>query len=170
MNSEDEDDLPLPPGGPTDQYELALSMEYRFVYRWGEDVLKMGFTTVPNLLMRINRFVPKARQLKSSEIFVLITLLSYWWDNHRMPFPSMSRLSFETGLSVRQTKRVISQLSEKGYFQIKKLPSKNVIESNQYDLTPLVELAKKIAKHEVAKGLANPKSRFSNRLRPFPES
>lgn len=143
-----------------DQYQLALSIEYRFIDRWGEDILKLGFTTVPNIILRINRYVPKPKQLGPSEVFVLMTILSYWWDSYRMPFPSISRISFETGMSGRNVKRVIKKLAEKDFIIIKKLNGPNIAKANQYDLSPIIDLMKRIAKHELAKGNINPKSRY----------
>lgn len=96
-----------------DQYQLELTAEFRFVDRWGVESLASGFTIAPNYLLRVNRYVGQSKKLSSSEIFVILTILSYWWDSHRLPFPSISRISQDTGISTRQIKRIIKNLEEK---------------------------------------------------------
>ena len=119
---------------------------YSVLAKWGENVLKKGFTILPNHLMGINLFVSKEKKLSPAELLVLFHLVSVWWDVDRLPFPSKSTLSKRTGISVRQVQRVLNNLEKKGLIRRYERYSENRAKvSNIYDLAGTVELVKEMA-------------------------
>jgi predicted transcriptional regulator len=128
------------------------------ITKWGKDVAERGFTQIPNYLMRINMFVHDDHKLSPTEMIVLFQLVGSWWKKDEMPFPSLSTLADQTGISQRQVQRSINTLEQKGYLKRTKKKIKGVIASNVYDLSPLVDILQTVADHFVNKHPRNIKS------------
>ena len=97
---------------------------------WPRDVLKHGFTGVPNLLIQ------KQSELgiKDGALVTLLGLLDKKWD-HRNPFPSAETLAKQIGKSIPTIRRHLRELEEAGLL-LRILRSGT---SNEYDLRPLIE-------------------------------
>lgn len=115
--------------------------------KWGNAVASRGFTQIPNYLLRINMFVHEDHQLSATETLILIHLISAWWKEDEMPFPSMRSLAEYSGISERQVQRAIKALDEKKYLVKTKKKVKTVISSNVYDLRPTVKILEEVAEH-----------------------
>src|SRR6516162_5917712 len=70
----------------------AISFAWDISQRWGPEVATAGFTSVPNYLLSINQFLEKHNRLSSTELLVLLQILSYWWYTDRLPFLVNQRL------------------------------------------------------------------------------
>lgn len=119
--------------------------------KWGKEVAERGFTQIPNYLIRINMFVHDDHKLSPTETIVLFHLIASWWKKDEMPFPSLSTLAEQIGISQRQVQRSVNTLEEKGYIKRMKKKVKGVIASNVYDLSPLVEILNTVAGHFINK-------------------
>lgn len=114
--------------------------------KWGAEVAERGFSQVPNFLMNINQFLDEEERLKPIELLILLQITSAWWKRDDFPFPSMATLGKRVGASERQVQRVIKKLEEAGYLKKIKRKRHGIIASNAYDLSPLVDRLKLIAK------------------------
>lgn len=109
--------------------------------KWGKNVMKLGFSIVPSLLLRAQQRLG----LNPTQLAILMQLADYWWDAERKPYPSKQALSERLGLSQRQIQRYIAELEEAGFVQrIERRAAHKGKLSNTYDLTGLVERLKKL--------------------------
>jgi len=109
--------------------------------KWGKNVMKIGFSIVPSLLLRAQRRLG----LNPTQLAVLIQLADYWWDKERNPYPSKKGLSERLGLSERQLQRHIAELEKAGFVQrIERFANHNGKQTNFYDLSGLVEKLQKL--------------------------
>ena len=114
--------------------------------KWGTSVAGRGFAQIPNYLLLINQFLDGDHQLSATELLILIQLVGTWWKKDEMPFPSMTTLARRCGVSTRQVQRAINRLVSLDLIARTKRRTSGIIASNSYDLTPLVELLKQVAK------------------------
>ena len=115
--------------------------------RWGEEAMRLGFTGVPNLLLRINFFAKanKLKTLSASELLVLIAISSYWMNHRRLPCPSIKTISEALGRSGRHTRRIIRSLEAKRYIELK-TGTEPGDRRTYYSLKPLVDQLNECAK------------------------
>jgi hypothetical protein len=85
--------------------------------RWGPEVIRFGFTGVPNLLLLMNSLkeTKGSERITGTELFVLLVILSHWVNSRAQPHPSIERIARYTSLSNRHVRRVIKDLSNKNY-------------------------------------------------------
>lgn len=74
--------------------------------KWGKEIIKDGFTAIPNQLLQKQR----EKNLSNNHVMVIINIISFWWEKERNPFPSKRILSDRMGVSERQVQRYISEL------------------------------------------------------------
>lgn len=114
--------------------------------KWGKEVAQRGFAQVPNHLLLINQFLDKEAKLSPAELLVLIQLSGAWWKKEENPFPSMRTLAIRCGVSERQIHRAIARLEQLGLIKKINRRAKGIIASNAYDLEPLAEILREVAK------------------------
>lgn len=131
----------LPPKGVGQATDKKVLEE-----RWTKGVLDPGFVVIPSVLLRAQ----KRLHIDSVELAVLLHLIDHWWDNDDMPFPSKKRLGERIGVSDKTVQRAIKKLEdEKLIKRVKRHNKSGGQTSNIYDLTPLIERLKPIAKELV---------------------
>lgn len=104
--------------------------------KWTPQVLKHGYTPLPNLLMRAQAKL----KIDPAQFNVLVHLAEHWWDSDKDPFPAKDKIAQRMRKSPRQVQRYITQLEEKGL--VKRRPrflGKNAQTSNAYSLDGLVK-------------------------------
>lgn len=126
----------------------ASKLPKKMQLKWGRTVLQSQWTNVPNLLLEHQ----KNLDLSSTELVMLINLMSYEHDVDTDIYPSISTLAKRQGLHERSTQRAINRLIEKGMLE-KHIRSKHQNQAgltNIYSLEPLknklMELALKLQK------------------------
>ena len=109
--------------------------------KWGRDVMKLGFSIIPSLLLRAQRRLG----LNPTQLTILLHIADHWWDRDRKPYPSKQTLSERIGLSPRQIQRHIAELETAGLVQrVERRAAHRGKLSNEYDLSGLVEKLKKL--------------------------
>lgn len=109
--------------------------------KWGKDVMKIGFSIIPSLLLRAQQRLG----LNPTQLAILMQLADYWWDEARKPYPSKQALSERLGISPRQIQRHIAEMEKAGLVErIERRAAHQGKLSNTYDLTGLVERLKKL--------------------------
>lgn len=114
--------------------------------KWGEEVAGRGFAQVPNYLLLLNQFLDEENRLSPAELMILMQLVGAWWKKDEMPFPALKTLGVRAGVSDRQAQRAITKLEEEGYLRREKRKRGRLIASNSYNLEPLVDVLKGVAK------------------------
>jgi len=115
--------------------------------KFGEDVMRAGFTGVPNVILQNQ----KALDLSYLDMILIIHLLRYWWDPAGLPWPSKARLAADVGADVSTVRKRIARMEDLGL--VKRVPRKRSQggdDTNIYDLTGLVERAKQLAAEAAA--------------------
>ena len=110
-------------------------------HKWSAKVMKLGYTPLPNLLLRGQAKL----KLSPIEFNIVVQLLMHWWDADDHPFLAKETIGIRIGKSSRQVQRCITQLEKKGY--LKRLPryrGKKAQTSNAYSLDGLVMKLKEI--------------------------
>ncbi len=114
--------------------------------KWGEEVAGRGFAQVPNYLLLLNQFLREDKRLSPTELLILMQLVGAWWKKDEMPFPALKTLGVRAGVSDRQAQRAVSRLEEEGYLRREKRKQGRLIASNAYNLEPLVDVLKEVAR------------------------
>jgi len=101
-----------------------MTKKYQFADKWTPEVVKKGFTAVPNILIRSQGEL----DITNGEICVIICLLSYKWTEGN-PFPSIATIAKATGMATNTVRNHIRSLQRKHL--IKRIYRKG--KSNEYD-------------------------------------
>lgn len=110
--------------------------------KWGKEVMNLGFSIVPSLLLRAQRRLG----LNPTQLAILMQLTDYWWEAERKPFPSKQALSERLGLSPRQIQRHVAELEKAGLVtRIERRAPHKGKQSNYYDLSGLVQRLRALA-------------------------
>jgi DNA-binding MarR family transcriptional regulator len=146
----------------------AVADGQTFVQRWGEQVAAAGFTSVPNYLLSINQFMDKNHRLSSTELLVLLQILSYWWYANQLPFPSKSIISKRLGLSPRQVQRALNGLEQKELIErVARFSSdKGRRTSNSYHMTRLIDKVRNLAAQHPAAFRSGARVKYNPEIAP----
>lgn len=106
-----------------------------FEMRWGTNVAEHGFTMVPTML-----FWMQARLgLSSPQSMVLLQILSHWFDNKSLPWPSKNTIAKRLGIKPRQVQRILGDLEKAKFIKRKaRYYRSGGQSSNAYDLDGLI--------------------------------
>lgn len=114
--------------------------------KWGNDLMKAGWTLLPNTIFMRQR----ALGLDSMDINILMVLLSHWWTADNLPFPSKQKIADTIGCDPSTVRRRIKKLEGAGFItRIQRRVENNRNKTNQYDFTGLVKFATPYAQEEL---------------------
>jgi hypothetical protein len=109
--------------------------------RWSVQVLKLGYTPIPNLLLRAQAKLG----LTPVQLNVLLQLAEHWWEADKDPFPSKETLARRMKKSPRQVQRVITKLEKGGFVKrIERFKGPKAQTTNGYSLAGLVKKLKAV--------------------------
>lgn len=114
---------------------MAKKEKRRSEDKWTAQVMKLGFTPLPSLLLR-----GQARLgLTPEQLNVLLQIVEHWWEADKLPFPSKDTLARRMGKSPRQVQRYLTELENDGFIsRIERFNGRKAQVSNAYDLGGLV--------------------------------
>lgn len=115
---------------------LQESVQRRLIAKFGEELLRDGFDTMPKRIKRGCRQV----NMTPTEYFLMDIIWSYWYEADSLPWPGVETLARMMAKSVRQVQRYLKRMVEKGFLVV--IPQYNthaVQVANQYDFSPLFE-------------------------------
>lgn len=78
--------------------------------KWSPQVMKLGYTTIPNLLLRAQARL----KIKSTHMNVLLHVLEHWWDADELPWPAKATIAGRMRKSPRQIQRYLTELERAG--------------------------------------------------------
>jgi len=111
--------------------------------KWGADILKSGYTLLPNHVININLYLKPRSRLTGAELMLLIIVLSNWWDPDQLPAASKGYLGSRLGISSRQVQRLLKSMVTKGVFR-RKAGSRKTGGATKFDITPVVDLIRQV--------------------------
>lgn len=82
--------------------------DWSFENRWSPEIAALGFTAVPNALLKAYSFL----DITPSQFLILVNIDSFRWDAKAEPFPSIETLAARTDLSERTVTRNITALQD----------------------------------------------------------
>ncbi|GEM_PF-6613059 len=124
---------------------------YRLSVRFGEEILARGHTAIPNLVL--NYYVRLG--LTGPELLFTIHVWQHWWSE-RDPYPSLRTIAGRMGISVRQAKRYVESLEQKGFLRVieRFLPDGSQT-TNEFDYSALIRAVVAAARADGALGPAS---------------
>jgi hypothetical protein len=109
--------------------------------KWSPQVLKFGYTALPNLLLRAQARL----KISPMQFNVLAQLAEHWWDAEKFPFPAKDTIARRMGKSPRQVQRYITQLEKAGMIKrIERFSGKKAQINNGYSFDGLIKMLKDI--------------------------
>lgn len=133
--------VPLKPKQAPEESQKILNQ------KWGQDTMNANYTVIPSALLR-----GQARLgINATELAILVHLIDHWWKPGEMPWPSKKTLAERLRVGEKTIQRAMAHLEEEGLISRKARFNKTGARtSNEYDLAPLVERLKPIARDMVA--------------------
>lgn len=103
---------------------------------WGQNILSLGWTTVPNLLLKSQSKLG----LSNSELVLVIHLISFIHQPFSRVYPSIELLAKRMDQDRRTIQRTVKRLESKGLVRkkIRSTGKSDVGMTNVYDLDPLM--------------------------------
>ncbi|KQY99993.1 hypothetical protein ASD45_03645 [Pseudolabrys sp. Root1462] len=109
--------------------------------KWSPQVLKFGYTALPNLLLRAQAKLG----ITPTQFNVLAQLVEHWWDADKYPFPAKDTIARRIGKSPRQVQRYITELETAGYVKrIERFSGRKSQINNGYSFAGLIKKLKSI--------------------------
>src|SRR5690348_4079121 len=71
--------------------------------KWSVAVIKLGYTTVPNLLLKAQARLG----ISPNHLNVLLHVLEHWWEADKHPWPAKGTIARRMGKSARQVQRYL---------------------------------------------------------------
>jgi DNA-binding MarR family transcriptional regulator len=129
----------------TDSNVIKLAVEKKPKRRaddkWSHQVVKLGYTTIPSLLLRAQAKL----KITPVQFNVLMQVIEHWWDADEDPWPSKDTIARRMRKSPRMVQRYLSELEKKGLVsRIKRFKGKKRQTSNAYSLAGLVRKLKEV--------------------------
>lgn len=101
--------IPVPTPSPATVIPLPVKKSgKRAEDKWSPQVLKHGYTALPNLLLRAQAKL----KITPMQFNVLAQLAEHWWDADKYPFPAKETIARRMNKSPRQVQRYITQLEK----------------------------------------------------------
>lgn len=81
--------------------------------KWSPQVLKHGYTPLPNLLLRAQGKL----KITPTQLNVLVQLAEHWWIADEDPYPAKERIAQRMRKSPRMIQRYITELEKAGFIK-----------------------------------------------------
>lgn len=109
--------------------------------KWSPQVLKFGYTALPNLLLRAQAKLG----ISPTRFNVLAQLAEHWWDADKYPYPAKDTIARRMGKSPRQVQRYITELEKAGLIKrIERFSGRKSQINNGYAFDGLIKKLKAI--------------------------
>jgi DNA-binding transcriptional regulator YhcF (GntR family) len=119
---------------PPDMVELN-ELDSSFVARYGRVIARHGVAAVPRAVFTHQ----KVLALTAQQVWFVTYIFSFQWDT-ALPYPSIRRMSTQTGYSTVQLHNIKSELVEAGYLRlVRRINMEGGQDTNAYDFSGLLE-------------------------------
>jgi predicted transcriptional regulator len=107
--------------------------------KWSAQVMKLGYTTFPNLLLKAQGKL----KLSPAQFNVLVQVVEHWWEAERQPYPAKDTIARRMNKSPRQVQRYLTELEKAGMIRrISRYSGKKAQINNAYSLEGLIKKLK----------------------------
>lgn len=114
--------------------------------KWGKAAKETGWTAIPNILL----YKQKKIGIDSIDLNIILQLMSYWWQDGNLPFPSKGTIAEAIGIDISTVRKRIKKMEDaKLIRRIERREQNNRSRTNEYDLSPLVNTVKPFAEEEL---------------------
>ena len=114
--------------------------------KWGKAAKETGWTAIPNILL----YKQKKIGLDSIDLNIILQLMSYWWQDGNLPFPSKGTIAEAIGISTSTVRKRIKKMEDAKLIQRnERREQNNRSKTNEYDLSPLVDAVRPFAEEEL---------------------
>jgi|SRR5690348_2768977 len=109
--------------------------------KWSPQVMKLGYTGLPNLLLRAQGKL----KIAPTQFNVLLQVIEHWWEAGRDPYPAKDTIARRMNKSPRQVQRYLTQLEKAGLIKrIARFSGKKAQINNAYSFDGLIKKLKAI--------------------------
>jgi DNA-binding transcriptional regulator YhcF (GntR family) len=123
------------------------SIDKSVAAKWGATLAKAGWTSFPNIIFERQN----ALGLTALDINILLHLAGYWWRPNQNAHPSKKTIALAIGVTPRTVQKRIADMEKAGF--LKRHYRKTGLgdnDTNEYDLSGLIALAKPFAEEKIA--------------------
>lgn len=107
--------------------------------KWSAQVMKLGYTPIPNLLLRAQGKL----EISPVQMNVLLQLAEHWWEAGKDPYPAKDTIAARVGKSRRQVQRYITELEKDGFIErIARFSGTKAQTNNAYSFNGLISKLK----------------------------
>lgn len=110
--------------------------------KWTREVLAAGWSMIPTVLLERQRIL----NLDATDLNILLHLVKHWWYADNLPHPSKQSIADCMGIDPSTVRRHIAKLEKRKL--VKRIRRSNPQfgqQSNEYDLSGLIEQCKPLA-------------------------
>jgi predicted transcriptional regulator len=110
--------------------------------KWTPRVMKAGYVLIPTVLLDRQR----ALGLDATDMNILLHIVRHWWYQERLPYPAKRTIAECMEISESTIRRRIADMEKRQIIKrITRRSKDQGQQSNQYDLSGLVEILKPFA-------------------------
>ena len=107
--------------------------------KWSPPVMKLGYTGLPNLLLKAQGKL----KITPMQFNVLVQVIEHWWEAERDPYPAKDTIARRMNKSPRQVQRYLTQLEKAGMIKrIARYSGKKAQINNAYSFDSLIKKLK----------------------------
>lgn len=134
--------------------------------KWTRELLAAGWSMIPTVLLERQRIL----KLDATDLNILLHLVKHWWYAENLPHPSKQSIAECMGIDPSTVRRHIAKLEKrKLVMRIARSNKQFGQQTNEYDLSGLIEQCRPLA-DEIVKTRENRKKEDADRrIRRRPE-
>lgn len=107
--------------------------------KWSAQVMKLGYTGLPNLLLRAQGKL----KITPMQFNALVQVIEHWWEAERDPFPAKDTIARRMNKSPRMVQRYLTQLERAGMIRrIARYSGRKAQINNAYSFDGLIKKLK----------------------------
>jgi predicted transcriptional regulator len=107
--------------------------------KWSPQVMKLGYTGLPNLLLRAQGKL----EITPMQFNVLVQVIEHWWEAERDPYPAKDTIARRMNKSPRQVQRYLTELEKTGLIKrIARYSGRKAQINNAYSMDGLIKKLK----------------------------
>jgi len=114
--------------------------------KWGKPSIDAGWTLFPSVILERQQ----ALGLDAVDFNIIMHLVKFWWFDNRLPHPAKKTIANCMGIHPSTVQRRIADMEKDGLIRrIKRSDDEKGQQSNQYDLSGLIEKVQEYAMEHI---------------------
>ena len=129
--------------------------------KWTVPLMEAGWSVLPNVILDRQKIL----KLDPVDVNILLHLVKHWWYADRLPYPSKQTIADCMGVDASTVRRHIAKLEKRNLIQrVARYDKRKGQQSNQYDLTGLIDAARPLAEEMIEIRKSRKKKDAKNRV------